>query len=90
MVRKTISVPSEMADFISSRLASGMYGNDSEYFRELVRSDQLRLEREASKQAFQQMIAESIASGHTERTLGEILDEARRRAQSDKDPAPSG
>ena len=39
MTRKTISLPDEMADWIETRLSSGQYNNESEYFRDLVRQD---------------------------------------------------
>jgi antitoxin ParD1/3/4 len=38
-IRKTISMPAEMGKFVEERVRSGQYGNDSEYFRELVRRD---------------------------------------------------
>jgi len=81
MIRKTISIPEGMANFINSRMQSGQFGNDSEYFRDLVRSDQARQEQLAAKEAFQAMIDESIASGETDKTLDQIIDEARKRAR---------
>ncbi|VAW00073.1 hypothetical protein MNBD_ALPHA06-502 [hydrothermal vent metagenome] len=80
MIRKTISIPKGMANFINSQLDTGLYGNDSEYFRELVRADQRRLETQSSKEAFQMMIEQSIVSGKTDLTLEQIFQEARRRA----------
>lgn len=44
MVRKTISMPDEMGEWVESRIRSGLYNNDSEYFRDLVRHDQQRQE----------------------------------------------
>jgi antitoxin ParD1/3/4 len=44
MVRKTISMPDEMGEWVESRIRSGQYNNDSEYFRDLVRHDQQRQE----------------------------------------------
>jgi antitoxin ParD1/3/4 len=81
MIRKTISIPKGMANFINSRLDSGLYGNDSEYFRELVRADQRRMETDKGKAAFQDMIEKSIASGKTDLTLDQIFEEARNRAR---------
>lgn len=83
MIRKTISIPEPMAAFIKTRLKTGLYGNDSEYFRELVRRDQERQTQQASKAAFETMIHESIASGHTDMTLDEIITEAKSRAKAD-------
>jgi antitoxin ParD1/3/4 len=78
MIRKTISLPQGMANFIQSRLQSGLYGNDSEYFRELVRADQKAQEKEI----FQTMIERSMASGLSENTLDDIFNKARIRAKA--------
>lgn len=79
MIRKTITIPAAMAAFISSRLNSGLYANDSEYFRDLVRADQRKQQEDDHREAFQAMIEKSIESGFTEDTLEEIFDEARKR-----------
>jgi antitoxin ParD1/3/4 len=33
MMRKTITIPDAMDEWIKAQIASGRYGNDSEYFR---------------------------------------------------------
>jgi len=45
MIRKTISMPDTMGDWISGRITQGQYNNESEYFRDLVRRDQREQER---------------------------------------------
>ncbi len=40
MIRKTISMPDAMGDWITERVKSGQYNNESEYIRDLVRQDQ--------------------------------------------------
>lgn len=40
MMRKTISMPDLMADWIAARIERGQFNNESEYFRDLVRRDQ--------------------------------------------------
>ncbi len=47
MMRKTISMPDQMADWISARIERGQFNNESEYFRDLVRRDQEEEERKA-------------------------------------------
>lgn len=84
MIRKTISIPEGMANYINSRMQSGQFGNDSEYFRDLVRADQARQEKQASRDAFQTMIDEALASGESDKTLDQIIDEARKRARKSK------
>ena len=76
MVRKTISLPENMADYIEKRVQSGMFGNDSEYFRQLVREDQARQEGIAKLQA---ALDEARASGFSHSTHDEILSLARKK-----------
>ncbi|MCW5723565.1 MAG: type II toxin-antitoxin system ParD family antitoxin [Maricaulaceae bacterium] len=40
MIRKTLSLPDDMGEWIAGRIASGRYNNDSEYVRDLIRRDQ--------------------------------------------------
>ena len=42
LVRKSITVTDKQEQWIRSRIASGDYGNDSEYVRDLIRRDQER------------------------------------------------
>lgn len=79
MIRKTISLPDGMAEFIESRMKSGQFGNDSEYFRDLVRRDK---ERQEGITAVQRMIDESLASGISPRSLDEIFKETRAQARA--------
>ncbi|WP_300543198.1 type II toxin-antitoxin system ParD family antitoxin [Maricaulis sp.] len=39
MIRKTISMPDEMGQWIAEQLAQGRYSNESEYIRDLIRRD---------------------------------------------------
>ncbi|MEM9422330.1 MAG: type II toxin-antitoxin system ParD family antitoxin [Pseudomonadota bacterium] len=47
MMRKTISMPDTMSEWITGRIARGQYNNESEYFRDLVRRDQEEEQRKA-------------------------------------------
>ena len=40
MTRKTITITDQMDDWVKGQVESGKYGNDSEYFRDLIRKDQ--------------------------------------------------
>ncbi len=42
MMRKTITIPDAMEEWVKAQISSGRYGNDSEYFRDLIRRDQDR------------------------------------------------
>ncbi|MBL4619849.1 MAG: hypothetical protein JKX88_07110 [Marinicaulis sp.] len=45
MIRKTISMPDNMGEWIAGRIGRGQYNNESEYFRDLIRQDQEEEER---------------------------------------------
>lgn len=79
MIRKTISIPDGMAAYIDERLKAGQFGNDSEYFRELVRRDQ---ERRGGVSAIQSLIDEALESGVPARTLEDLVADARARAKA--------
>jgi antitoxin ParD1/3/4 len=70
MIRKTISMPDEMGEWIENRIRSGQYNNDSEYFRDLVRHDQQR--QEAISQ-LRRMLDEAEASGISPRQVPDIM-----------------
>jgi antitoxin ParD1/3/4 len=68
MQRKTITITNQMENWVKSQVETGKYGNDSEYFRDLVRRDQNRLN--AEKQ-LNQLFDEAEASGFSEQTAAE-------------------
>ncbi len=45
MTRKTITITSQMDDWVKAQIDSGKYGNDSEYLRDLIRKDQVTMEK---------------------------------------------
>jgi antitoxin ParD1/3/4 len=61
MSRNTLSfaLPEAMRAYIDARVASGHYGNTSEYIRELVRKDQA----EEAKSRLRALIEVGLASG---------------------------
>ncbi len=77
MMRKTISMPDAMEEYVRGRVKSGMFGNDSEYFRELVRQDQAR---QTGVAQLQQAIDDAIESGAGARSLDEIWQTAKAKA----------
>ena len=76
MQRKTITITDQMEIWVKSQVESGKYGNDSEYFRDLVRRDQFR--REAETQ-LRDLLEEAESSGISERSPHEIWEEAEER-----------
>lgn len=61
MSRNTLSfaLPESMRSYIDARVASGHYGNTSEYIRDLIRKDQA----EEAKARLRALIEEGLASG---------------------------
>lgn len=60
MATMNISLPDPMRDWVESQLATGLYANNSDYVRDLIRKDQLRAERLA---ALQTAIRDGLESG---------------------------
>lgn len=61
MSRQTMSfaLPEAMREYIDQRVATGHYGNTSEYIRDLVRRDQ----EEQARKRLRGLIEEGLASG---------------------------
>lgn len=76
--RKTITLSEQQDAWVKSRIDSGDFTNDSEYFRDLIRRDQ---DQNAKFLALKRAIQDGLESGVSERTVGEIWDEAERRNQ---------
>ena len=76
LVKKSITVTDRQELWIRTRIESGEYGNDSEYFRDLIRRDQ---ERTARFRALKDAIEEGLESGVSEKTVKEIWTEAEQR-----------
>jgi antitoxin ParD1/3/4 len=79
MTRKTITITEQMDDWVKAQIDSGRYGNDSEYFRDLIRRDQARCEAEIK---LGEMIDEAEASGLGDRSARDVWDEAERQVSA--------
>lgn len=77
MATMNISLPEPMKRWVEAQAEDGRYSNSSDYVRDLIRRDQVRREKIA---AMDEMIAEGLASGVSERTFDEIIADARDRA----------
>jgi antitoxin ParD1/3/4 len=74
--RKTITLSEQQDAWVKARIDSGDYTNDSEYFRDMIRRDQ----QESSEMlALKNAIQEGLDSGISQRSVGEIWQEAERR-----------
>ncbi len=69
MATMNISLPDEMKAFIESQVATGMYSNASDYVRDAIR-DSFR-----KRQALIAALEEGEASGFSDRTLDEIIEQ---------------
>ncbi|NOS73572.1 MAG: type II toxin-antitoxin system ParD family antitoxin [Methyloglobulus sp.] len=76
MQRKTITITEQMESWVKTQVESGKYGNDSEYFRDLVRKDQ---ERREAENHLRYLLDEAESSGMSERSPQEIWAEAEIR-----------
>ena len=76
LVKKSITVTDRQERWIRAQVASGECGNDSEYFRDLIRRDE---ERNAQFRALKQAIQEGLESGVGDKTVKEIWAEAEQR-----------
>ncbi|MGD0958550.1 MAG: type II toxin-antitoxin system ParD family antitoxin [Methylomonas sp.] len=69
MQRKTITLTDQMEVWVRAQVDSGKYGNDSEYFRDLIRQDQ---DRQTAELELGNLLDDAEASGTSERSLLEI------------------
>lgn len=60
MATMNISLPDLMRDWVEVQTKSGLYANNSDYVRDLIRRDQLRAQK---LRVMQQAIATGIESG---------------------------
>ena len=77
MATMNVSLPDKMKQWVEEQVATGRYGNASDYVRDLVRRDQ---ERAEAREKLQQMVDEALASGITRIGREELL--ARMRAKA--------
>jgi antitoxin ParD1/3/4 len=77
MATMNISLPDQMKQWVEDQVATGRYGNSSDYVRDLVRRDQERAEKKAE---FERLVQEGIDSGISPLTPEEVFDRVRRQA----------
>lgn len=79
MVKKSITVTDQQDLWIKAQMASGMYGNESEVVRELIRERQLReQESTAEMEAIRAKLIAAEQSGFTTQTAKEILQQIKK------------
>jgi putative addiction module antidote protein, CC2985 family len=81
MATMNISLPDPMRDWVESQISSGLYANNSDYVRDLIRRDQLR---SAKHVILQQAITAGMDSGKAGAVdIAEIKKRARKKAGLD-------
>lgn len=78
MATMNVSLPDKMKQWVEEQVASGRYGNSSDYVRDLVRRDQ---ERAEAREKLQQMVDEALASGISDIGREELLARMRLKAR---------
>ena len=76
MTRKTITITDQMDDWVKGQVESGKYGNDSEYFRDLIRKDQSKKD---NLETLRNLLVEGERSGSSNLSVTDIWDEAEER-----------
>ena len=76
LVKKSITVTDRQERWVRAQISSGEYGNDSEYFRDLIRRDQ---EQNAHFRALKDAIQQGLEGGVSDKTVREIWAEAEQR-----------
>ena len=77
MATMNISLPDAMKEWVEAQTATGRYGNSSDVVRDLIRREQVRADEVAD---MQRMVDDALASGVSERSFDDVIDEARRNA----------
>ena len=74
MATMNISLPDQMKAWVEDQARSGRYGNASDVVRDLIRREQVKAEKIAH---WQRLVDEGRASGISEQTPRQIVDEVR-------------
>lgn len=80
MATMNVSLPDPMKVWVEEQIAGGKYSSASDYVRDLIRRDQ---EYREKVEALRQAIREGEESGVSQRSIDDILNDARVRAQSE-------
>lgn len=78
MATMNVSLPDAMKDWVEVQAQSGRYGNASDYVRDLIRHDQEHKDKIAHMQT---LVDEALESGISDKSLSDILKQARAAAQ---------
>jgi antitoxin ParD1/3/4 len=74
-----VSLPDPMKEWVEAQAQTGRYSNASDYVRDLIRRDQERVSKLAE---LQRLITEGLDSGISDRSIGDVLEAARKQAEA--------
>jgi antitoxin ParD1/3/4 len=77
----SFALPEALRAYVDERVASGQYGNASEYLRELIRRDQ----EEQARKRLRALIEEGLASGPGRPLTADTVAEMKSRALGAKE-----
>lgn len=77
MATMNVSLPNAMKEWVEAQTGAGRYSNASDYVRDLIRRDQDRQGKIAHMQA---LVTQALESGISNKSMNDILGEARKRA----------
>ena len=80
MATMNVSLPDNMKDWVEAQTETGRYSNASDYVRDLIRRDQ---ERKDKITHMQSLVTEALESGISEKSVKDILKQARKEASAD-------
>jgi antitoxin ParD1/3/4 len=81
MATMNVSLPDQMKAWVEAQVQGGQYGNVSDYVRDLIRRDQQSREQIKTLQA---AITKGLESGISDRSMQDVLKEARSKAKAAK------
>lgn len=82
MIKKSITVTVQQAQWIQAQLATGNYASDSEVLRELIRKEQMR---NSEIDIIRQELIKAEQSGFSSRSTTDIIDAVIARKQANGD-----
>jgi len=83
MATMNISLPDPMKDWVEAQARGGRYSNVSDYVRDLIRRDQ---DRQRAIAEMQGHVDEGLESGVSDRSMSDLLEEARSRRATPSSP----
>jgi len=79
MATMNVSLPDSMKEWVEAQAQTGRYSNASDYVRDLIRRDQERVSKLAE---LQRLITEGLESGISDRSIGDVLEAARKQVEA--------